>query len=63
MQTSRIFADSKTFPDCAPKFDPLDILIRYRRRKRSAEFDLEQFVHEHFYLPQVNESFYVIQSG
>lgn len=59
VQTSHIFADSKTFPDCAPKFDPLDILIRYRRRKRSAEFDLEKFVHEHFYLPQVNESFYV----
>jgi alpha,alpha-trehalase len=34
VQKSRIFADSKTFPDCAPKQDPLDILIHYRRVKR-----------------------------
>lgn len=59
VQMSRIFPDGKTFPDCAPKYDPLDILIRYRRTRRSAEFDLEKFVHDHFYLPQVNESFYV----
>ncbi|MFH8135458.1 alpha,alpha-trehalase TreF [Pantoea osteomyelitidis] len=59
VQMSRIFEDSKTFPDCAPKFDPLDILIRYRRRKRAPDFDLVSFVHEHFYLPQSNESFYV----
>lgn len=30
VQSSKLFADSKTFPDCAPKMDPLDILIRYR---------------------------------
>ena len=27
VQSSRLFTDSKTFPDCAPKMDPLDILI------------------------------------
>ena len=32
VQKSRIFADSKTFPDCAPKHDPLDILRNYRLR-------------------------------
>ena len=31
VQSAKIFPDSKTFPDCAPKMDPLDILIRYRK--------------------------------
>ncbi|WP_371244258.1 alpha,alpha-trehalase [Pantoea sp. KPR_PJ] len=59
VQTSRIFEDSKTFPDCSPKYDPLDVLMRYRRQKRSRDFDLASFVADHFYLPGVNESFYV----
>ncbi|XNM86704.1 hypothetical protein ACLK18_19955 [Escherichia coli] len=25
VQSAKIFPDSKTFPDCAPKMDPLDI--------------------------------------
>ncbi len=37
VQKSRIFADSKTFPDCAPKQDPLDILIHYRRVKHQPD--------------------------
>lgn len=37
VQKSRIFADSKTFPDCAPKQDPLDILIHYRRVRRTPD--------------------------
>ena len=52
VQSTRIFADSKTFPDCAPKIDPLDILIRYRRVKRRPGFDLREFVNAHFWLPQ-----------
>ncbi len=52
VQSSRIFADSKTFPDCAPKMDPLDILIRYRKIKRKPEFDLRQFVARHFWMPE-----------
>ena len=39
VQSSRLFADSKTFPDCAPKMDPLDILIRYRKVRRHRDFD------------------------
>nr|WP_113866350.1 alpha,alpha-trehalase [Brenneria salicis]NMN91915.1 alpha,alpha-trehalase [Brenneria salicis ATCC 15712 = DSM 30166]RBP62865.1 alpha,alpha-trehalase [Brenneria salicis ATCC 15712 = DSM 30166]RLM30734.1 alpha,alpha-trehalase [Brenneria salicis ATCC 15712 = DSM 30166] len=59
VQSSRIFADSKTFPDCAPKIDPLDILLRYRRMKRQPDFDLRQFVEQHFWLPESHDSEYV----
>jgi alpha,alpha-trehalase len=52
VQSSRIFADSKTFPDCAPKMDPLDILIRYRKIKRKPDFDLRLFVQAHFWMPE-----------
>lgn len=34
VQSTKLFPDSKTFPDCAPKMDPLDILIRYRKVRR-----------------------------
>ena len=59
VQSSRIFADSKTFPDCAPKMDPLDILIRYRKIKRKPEFDLRQFVKAHFWMPEDYSKAYV----
>jgi len=59
VQSSGLFADSKTFPDCAPRMDPLDILIRYRRIKRRPDFDLRLFVSRHFWLPQQIDSQYV----
>jgi alpha,alpha-trehalase len=59
VQTSHIFADSKTFPDCAPKMDPLDILIRYRRTRRQPGFTLRQFIEEHFWLPETHNSDYI----
>ncbi|WNN50324.1 alpha,alpha-trehalase [Siccibacter colletis] len=59
VQSSRIFPDSKTFPDCAPKSDPLDILINYRRVKRNRDFDLRQFVEDNFYLPENTTRHYV----
>ena len=43
VQSSRLFADSKTFPDCAPKMDPLDILIRYRKVRRHRDFYMDRF--------------------
>ena len=51
VQSAKIFPDSKTFPDCAPKMDPLDILIRYRKVGRHRDFDLRKFVENHFWLP------------
>ncbi|MCZ8626140.1 alpha,alpha-trehalase [Escherichia albertii] len=59
VQGAKIFPDSKTFPDCAPKMDPLDILIRYRKVRRHRDFDLRQFVENHFWLPKVYASEYV----
>lgn len=44
VQSAKIFPDSKTFPDCAPKMDPLDILIRYRKVRRHRDFDLRKLL-------------------
>ncbi len=52
VQNAHIFPDSKTFADCSPKGDPLDILILYRKLRRSGKkFDLADFVAEHFTPP------------
>ncbi|WP_297196906.1 alpha,alpha-trehalase [uncultured Pluralibacter sp.] len=59
VQASRIFTDSKTFPDCAPRIEPLDILIRYRRLKNLPGFDLRKFVVSHFWLPDNTDDNYV----
>ncbi len=59
VQKSRIFADSKTFPDCAPKHDPLDILRNYRKVKRQPDFDLRQFVEDNFWLPESQSDIYI----
>jgi hypothetical protein len=45
--------------DCAPKMDPLDILIRYRKVRRHRDFDLRQFVENHFWLPETYSTEYV----
>lgn len=63
VQSSRLFADSKTFPDCAPKMDPLDILIRYRKVRRHRDFDLARFVENHFWLPEDYSKEYVSDPG
>ena len=53
VQNQHIFADSKTFADCAPKYDPVDILILYRKlARREQDFSLRRFVEDHFYLPE-----------
>lgn len=59
VQSTKLFPDSKTFPDCAPKMDPLDILIRYRKVRRHRDFDLRRFVENHFWLPETLSSEYV----
>lgn len=48
VQTRRVFADSKTFVDCAPLGDPHDILEEYRAHCHEEGFDLARFVHAHF---------------
>ncbi len=59
VQMSRIFSDSKTFVDCAPKFEPDRILARYRELCSQPGFDLKAFVSGHFTAPEVHASHYV----
>jgi len=63
VQASQLFADSKTFPDCPPKMDPLDILLRYRRIKNHPGFNLQRFVAAHFWLPEPHGDEYVSDPG
>lgn len=48
VQMQRVFPDSKTFVDCAPRKPPELILKAYRARCEAPDFDLAAFVHEHF---------------
>lgn len=52
VQSSHIFADSKTFVDCAPHGYPERILNAYRAQRDDPDFDLCSFVYEHFSLFQ-----------
>ena len=51
VQTERLFADSKTFADAAPKASPAEILSRYEAEKNTAGFSLRDFVAENFVIP------------
>ena len=63
VQMQRIFDDSKTFVDCAPRSEPQEILQTYRRHKDEAGFSLKQFVHAHFQPPTKHHSQYVSVPG
>ncbi|MDM0055202.1 alpha,alpha-trehalase TreF [Variovorax fucosicus] len=57
VQGARVFADSKTFVDCAPRGEPADILATYRAQCSAAGFDLAAFVAANFevLLPEPSE--------
>jgi alpha,alpha-trehalase len=59
VQEARVFADSKTFVDCAPVGSPEDILAAYRAQHAQDGFDLAAFVHAHFREERVPSSHYV----
>lgn len=60
VQTRRIFEDSKCFVDCAPrKESPPEILAAYRTEKSLPGFDLAEFVHAHFAVPDNTATNYV----
>lgn len=63
VQRQRVFADSKTFPDCAPREEPQEILARYRAHRDRAGFDLRRFVLEHFGSPDPARCDYVPVPG
>lgn len=48
VQGARVFPDSKTFVDCAPRGDPAAILAAYRAQCGAPGFDLRAFVAAHF---------------
>lgn len=48
VQVQRVFPDSKTFVDCAPRQHPEQILELYRAHYATPGFDLRAFVNEHF---------------
>jgi len=63
VQTQRVFADSKTFVDCAPRGDPNAILAAWRQERHLPGFALHDFVHSHFDAPVAPASGYVSQPG
>ncbi|UVA77989.1 alpha,alpha-trehalase TreF [Pandoraea commovens] len=63
VQTQRIFADSKTFVDCAPSLAPEEILRRYREDADKPGFDLSRFVGTYFTLERTPPSEYVSDPG
>lgn len=63
VQTARVFADSKTFVDCAPRRRPDVILEEYHARRATAGFDLARFVHANFEVQRPPPSHYVSDPG
>ncbi|MEW5290856.1 alpha,alpha-trehalase TreF [Erwinia papayae] len=63
VQSARIFSDSKTFADCAPKTEPERILYRYYLQREQDDFNLLTFVLENFDLPRAHDSRYVSDPG
>src|SRR2546422_8958902 len=58
VQLSGIFEDSKTFADARPQLAPAEITARYGPARGAPQFNLRQFVEEHFELPRpVGEGF------
>jgi alpha,alpha-trehalase len=58
VQSGRVFADSKTFVDYAPRRPPQDILTDYRERQGLPDFDLAAFVQRHFEPPALRDNHY-----
>jgi alpha,alpha-trehalase len=63
VELSRIFPDSKTFPDCVPKRKPELIVRDYMALKNNPaiRFSLEQFVKANFDLPKPPQTNYVTE--
>src|SRR5213596_2665036 len=58
VQISGMFEDSKTFADARPRLAPAEITARYASARGAPQFNLRQFVEEHFELPRpVGEGF------
>ena len=56
VQLQNVLGDGKTFPDCTPRFSLDEIVKRYEQQKGSKDFQLKQFVLDHFILPETPAS-------
>lgn len=63
VQAARVFDDSKTFVDCAPRSAPHSILAAYRSACNAPGFDLAAFVDVHFEVLRPHPSAYVSVPG
>ncbi len=52
VQQQDVFRDSKTFVDCVPLKSPIEIEQAFQTERDSQSFDLKQFVHDHFQVPE-----------
>lgn len=59
VQLKAVFPDSKTFPDCIPKIESVEIMKKYEEQKKLPKFDLRAFVLENFTLPPTLSNNYV----
>lgn len=59
VQTSSLFADSKTFVDAIPLFPDDEILANFEERKNKPGFVLTDFVAEHFAVPMDSPTLFV----
>ncbi|MBT8218482.1 MAG: alpha,alpha-trehalase TreF [Bacteroidia bacterium] len=48
VQMARVFPDGKTFVDCTPTKSTAEILNNYEKESKQSDFDLVQFVNDHF---------------
>lgn len=51
VQRNGVFQDSKVFVDAIPERPPEDIKAQFQRNRSDPEFDIADFVREHFQLP------------
>ena len=58
-----MFADGKTFVDCSPRREPVEIMAAYRAESGQPGFDLAAFVAAHFDVVQPAPSDYVSVPG
>ena len=52
VQSSKIFADSKTFVDSIPKRNPSEIKKDFQHLRKRKDFNLNEFIEENFTLPE-----------
>jgi alpha,alpha-trehalase len=52
VQSSKIFADSKTFVDSIPKKNPSIIRKEFQQSKKRKDFNLNEFIRDNFILPE-----------